>query len=96
MHPDDLLTLGVVEGDTIRLSSSHDAILGIVGSDDSILPGVISMTHAFGGLAGKDDKNLKTMGSNTGRLTPVDKNYDPVTGIPLMSNIPVKVEAFDL
>ena len=36
-------------------------------------------------------KNVREFGSNTGRLSSVDRNYDPYTGIPMMSAIPVNV-----
>jgi hypothetical protein len=34
-----------------------------------------------------------SVGSNTGRLISVEENYDALTGIPQMSNIPVRIEA---
>lgn len=93
MHPQDLAELNLKDGDIAKITSDHDSILGIVESDDTLRRGLVSMPHSFGGLPGKDDKKVREMGSNTGRLSPVDKNYDPLTGIPLMSNIPVSVEA---
>ena len=92
MHPDDLAALALHDGDTVRLSSSHESILAVVEADASLLCGLISMPHAFGGIPGKDDDKLMQMGSNTGRLTSVESDFDPVTGIPLMSNIPVRLE----
>jgi hypothetical protein len=50
------------------------------------------MTHAWGGAPGEDD-DPTLGGSNTGRLTPVDRDFDPYTGIPRMSAIPVRVRA---
>jgi hypothetical protein len=50
------------------------------------------MPHAFGDAPGsRNDKNVREFGSNTGRLSSVDRNYDPYTGIPMMSAIPVNV-----
>jgi anaerobic selenocysteine-containing dehydrogenase len=92
MHPDDLECLGLQSGDTVLLSSPHSAIRGIVEPDGTLLKGIISMTHAFGGNPGEDDDKVSEIGSNTGRLVSVENNYDPITGIPLMSNIPVRVE----
>ncbi len=93
MHPDDLKMLGLGSGDTVAISSPHSAIRGIVEADASLLKGIVSMTHAFGGMPGKDDDKVSEMGSNTGRLVSVESDYDPITGIPLMSNIPVRVES---
>jgi hypothetical protein len=36
------------------------------------------------------------MGSNTGRLSPNDRDHDPITGIPVMSAIPVNLRLSDL
>lgn len=91
MHPEDLAALNLQEGDSVTISSSHASIKGVVESDATLLRGLVSMPHAFGGIPGKDDEKVMEMGSNTGRLTPVEREYDPVTGIPLMSNIPVRI-----
>ena len=91
MHPNDLQALQLSDGDTVTIRSAHAAIKGVVESDAALLRGLISMPHAFGGIPGQDDDKLWAMGSNTGRLSPVDSDYDPLTGIPLMSNIPVQV-----
>ena len=45
-------------------------------------------------LAAEHDALLRSIGSNTGRLTSVDRDYDPYTGIPRMSCIPVEVTAW--
>jgi anaerobic selenocysteine-containing dehydrogenase len=92
MHPEDLTNLGLSSGDTVLLSSPHSAIRGIVEPDASLLKGIISMTHAFGGNPGDDDDRVSEIGSNTGRLVSVESDYDPITGIPLMSNIPIRVD----
>lgn len=92
MHPDDLADLGLSAGDTVKIASPHDFIYGIVESDDSLRRGVVSMTHAYGGNPGEDDARVREIGSCTARLSSVEQEYDPVTGIPRMSAIPVRVE----
>jgi len=92
MNPDDLVSLGLRDGDVVRIRSHHDAILGVVRGETNLRPGVISMTHAFGGLPGEDD-DVHHRGSNTGRLLRADDDYDPVSGIPRMGALPVAVEA---
>ncbi len=44
----------------------------------------------FGGLVDDDDRFVE-QGSNVGRLTPSDVEYDPISGIPRMSNIAVAI-----
>jgi hypothetical protein len=52
--------------------------------------GVVAIAHAFGGLADEDDHYLE-LGANTGRLVRTDEDYDPITGMPRMGNIPVAI-----
>ena len=91
MHPDDLARERLAAGDMIEIARGYDRILGIVESDDSVRAGVISMPHAFGDMPGEGHR-VREIGSNTGALAPVDRDYDPISGIPLMSAIPVNVK----
>jgi anaerobic selenocysteine-containing dehydrogenase len=91
MHPDDLAREGLASGDTVEIASGYERILGIVEPDESVRAGVVSMPHAFGGLPGEEHR-VRELGSNTGALTPVDRDYDPISGIPVMSAIPVNVK----
>jgi hypothetical protein len=53
------------------------------------------MPHGFGDLPGPDgDARVREIGSNTGRLSSVDRDYDPYTGIPRMSSIPVNIRRY--
>ncbi len=90
MNPGDLDALGLDSGAVVEIHSDHSSILGIVERAPDVKRGVISMTHCFGDAPG-DDGDLHSIGSNTGRLTPVEREYDPYTGIPRMSAIPVNV-----
>jgi anaerobic selenocysteine-containing dehydrogenase len=90
MHPDDMAELGVSRGDIIELESARAAIRGVAEPAPDVRRGCISMTHAWGRSPGEDD-DPRVAGSNTGRLTAVDQDFDPYTGIPRMSAIPVRV-----
>ncbi|MCP5180560.1 MAG: molybdopterin-dependent oxidoreductase [Pseudomonadales bacterium] len=94
MHPDDLAAMGLHAGDVVEIASARAAILGVVEEADDVKPGVISMAHSFGDAPTEDHK-LFSIGSNTGRLTSVDEDYDPRTGMPMMSAIPVNVRRGD-
>ncbi|MBT4518969.1 MAG: molybdopterin-dependent oxidoreductase [Halieaceae bacterium] len=91
MHPDDMNAYGLSNGEVIRISSDHASIFGIVEEEEGLREGVISMAHCFGDVPQQDQK-VHTIGSNTGRLIPVDRNYDPYSGIPRMSALPVRIE----
>ncbi len=50
------------------------------------------MPHCFGDLpTHENDLKIRELGSNTGRLSSVERDFDPYTGIPRMSAIPVQV-----
>jgi anaerobic selenocysteine-containing dehydrogenase len=90
MHPDDLVALGLATGDVVEIASTHASILGIVEAAPDVRPGVVSMAHSFGDVPERDHA-LREIGSNTGRLVANDRDYDPYSGIPRMSAIPVDI-----
>jgi len=90
MHPEDLDALGLSTGDVVDIESDHASIVGVVESEAGLRPGVVSMAHAFGDAP--TPARPEERGSNTGRLSPVDRDYDPYTGIPRMSCIRVNVK----
>ncbi len=92
LHPEDLRALGAAPGDVLAIRSSHGSILGVAEIDAGLRRGVLSMTHAFGDVPeDRTDTLVRQIGSNTNRLIPVDRDYDPHSGIPRMSALPVQV-----
>jgi anaerobic selenocysteine-containing dehydrogenase len=91
LHPDDLAELGLAEGDAIRIHSDHASILGIATAAPELRRGVLSMSHAFGDVPARDGE-FRKIGSTTGRLVDTEREFDPWTGIPRMSAIPVSIE----
>ena len=91
MNPTDLEQLSIAEGDCVRIQSPHGEIEAIVAGEAALRPGMISMAHGYGENPGSDDP--RRTGGNTGRLSSADDGYDPVTGLPRMGAIPVKVIA---
>ncbi|MEH6583838.1 MAG: molybdopterin-dependent oxidoreductase [Halioglobus sp.] len=90
IHPADMVNIGVASGDSVRIATAHDAILAVVEADDTLRKGVVAIAHAFGGLI-EEDHRYKELGSNTGRLVRTDEDYDPISGMPRMGNIPVAI-----
>ncbi|MAG32143.1 MAG: molybdopterin dinucleotide-binding protein [Deltaproteobacteria bacterium] len=90
MNPEELKKLGLESGEVVEISGAEGSIHGIVEPDPDVRPGVISMAHAWGGAPSDDDK-LRTIGSNTGRLSSNSGRLDPRSGQPLMSAIPVNL-----
>ena len=92
MHPDDIKELQLEAGGMVTVSSRHDRIPSIVEADASVRRKVVTMHHGFGGLV-DEDLRYSEQGSNVSRLVANDVDYDPITGIPRMGNIPVAVTA---
>ncbi|MFK7895161.1 MAG: molybdopterin-dependent oxidoreductase [Myxococcota bacterium] len=92
MHPEDLSALGLTAGQLVQIRSSRAAIFGVVAEDRNLRRGLVSMTHSWGD-GPELDAQVREIGSNTGRLSAVDEDYERYTGLPRMSNIPVAVEA---
>ncbi|MGE4061374.1 MAG: molybdopterin-dependent oxidoreductase, partial [Sphingomonadales bacterium] len=90
MNPDDMARLGLAAGDVVEIESARSSILGVAEPAEDVKSGCISMTHAWGANP-DEDQNPYLVGGNTGRLTSTDELYDPYTGIPRMSTIPVNV-----
>lgn len=90
MHPDDVRALGLDSGDRVTVRSERAAIEAIVQADDTLRPGLVSMAHNWGGLpdAGAD---VAEVGANSGRLIANDVAFDPFSGQPRMSGVPVDV-----
>ena len=92
LHPEDMQAHGYNDGDIARLVSEHGAVDVIVKPDDSLRPGVVSMSHCFGGDP-QQNADVATVGSSAASLIRVDKNYDPLMGMPTMSAFAVNFTA---
>lgn len=93
MHPVDIETAGLAEGDVVRIVSARASIVALVESDKTLRRGLISMSHSYGGSPDEDDR-FAELGAPTGRLIDQDAAYDRYSGQPRMSNIPVRIERF--
>ena len=90
IHPDDMSEIGVAEGGMVRVATHHDSITAMAEADATLRPGVVAIAHAFGGLVDEDEQ-YRELGANTGRLVRSDTDFDPITGMPKMGNIPVAI-----
>ena len=84
--------IGVESGDVVRIDSNHDYIYGIAEETEDISPGVISMAHARGAAPDRDSE-VRSIGSTTNRLVSTERDFEPISGIPRQSAIPVNVRA---
>jgi anaerobic selenocysteine-containing dehydrogenase len=90
LNPADLDLLGLAKGDLVEITSPHASILGVAEPAPEVRRGVLSMSHCFGD-APEHDSDVREIGSNTGRLINNERDFDPHTGIPRMSAIPVAI-----
>lgn len=91
-HPTDLAGLGLADGAECWVVSDNGRIPAIVRADPTLKPGVVSMTHGFGGLA--DEKvDYRERGSSISLLISLERDCEPLQAMPRMSGVPVRVEA---
>ena len=86
----DMEKLGVRDGGMVTVCSRHGEIRAIAEADDSLPPGTVSLSHGFGNA--ENDGDPREVGSPVTRLIGLDE-YDPISGIPRMSALPVAIAA---
>jgi anaerobic selenocysteine-containing dehydrogenase len=86
MNPRELESLGIVPGDRIEIASELGRIEAIAKPDAALRTGVVSISHCWGGLPGRDGP-----GANTNLLIADDKHFQPINAMPRMSGVPVNV-----
>jgi anaerobic selenocysteine-containing dehydrogenase len=91
IHPDDLVRLGMADGDPASVVSDNGRIPAIVKADATLKPGVVSMTHGFGAMPGEAQDYLKH-GANVAELISLDRDCEPLQAMPRMSGVPVRIE----
>jgi anaerobic selenocysteine-containing dehydrogenase len=94
MNPQDMEQLGLSDGDVVEISNEYASIRGIVHAEDALRSGVVSMAHGWGGAPG-DNEDPAVDGACTSRLVDATRWFDPRSGIPVMSALPVRVAKDD-
>jgi anaerobic selenocysteine-containing dehydrogenase len=90
IHPDDLASWGIADGDVIRIESEVGHVFAVAEADQALRPGVISMAHAWGD-PDVGAEGVREQGGGTNRLVSETVRFDPITGQSLQSAIPVRV-----
>lgn len=94
MHSSELEKLGIADGDLVEVRSRHGAIPAIAAASDDIKPGVVSMSHSWGGSpdpAQQVDSKVREMGSNTNRLIDNRQHTERYSAMPRLSTVPVRI-----
>jgi anaerobic selenocysteine-containing dehydrogenase len=98
MHSQELTARGIADGDIIEVYSSHGVIPAIATAADDIKPGVISMSHCWGGSpdpAAHADSRIREIGSNTNRLIDNREHAERYSGMARQSSIPVAIRKLE-
>ena len=78
MHPSDAAAAGVTHGGWAAIISRHGSIVVTVAIDETLRPGVVSVTHGH-------------PGSSPGMLVSGVEDVDPLSAMPWASGFPVSV-----
>jgi anaerobic selenocysteine-containing dehydrogenase len=95
MNPADMERLGLDPGALIVIRSRHSSVTAIVESDETLRSGVLSISHGYGAADDEED-DPQRFGTNVNRLLKMDQDYDRITGMPLMSAVPVAISRAQL
>jgi anaerobic selenocysteine-containing dehydrogenase len=87
MHPDDAASLGLADGQTVRITTEAGSEQIELEVTDTARPGQVVMPHGFG-LVHMGQKH----GANVNRLTRTG-NRDPIAATPLHRFVPCSVKA---
>jgi len=92
IHPDDLIELGIEDGDIIAIHSATGRIPAVAKGSPDIKRGVVSMAHCWGAAPdGTGDDRVREIGANTNRLIDNLRHPEKYTGMARHSAIPVKL-----
>jgi anaerobic selenocysteine-containing dehydrogenase len=94
MNPSDMAALGLIGGAPIEIASARSSVRAVAEPSHEIKTGVIAMAQCWGGLPWEDDL-FEQLGTNTNRLIDAERDFCTVSGMPLMSSIPVNVRRLD-
>jgi anaerobic selenocysteine-containing dehydrogenase len=95
MHPDDLTTRGLVDGQEVTVTNDHGRICVQVRADDGVLPGVVALAHGWGHERSSGMRVAQASpGANPNALLPVGPDsYEALSNQAFMTGIPVEVAA---
>jgi len=94
MHSQELAARQIADGEIIEVYSRHGSIPAVATASDDIRPGVISMSHCWGGSpepGAQTDNKVREIGSNTNRLIDNREYAEKYSGMARQSSIPVAI-----
>jgi len=85
VNPADAFRLGIADGAAIEIESSVGRVNAVLQFAPDVREGVVSMAHGFDPLAGAG------LSASTAALVDDEHDYEPLSGLPRMSAIPVRL-----
>jgi anaerobic selenocysteine-containing dehydrogenase len=86
VHPDDARRIGAGDGAAVLVESSAGCVRATLQCATDVRAGVVSMAHGFEGAG---------QGASTAALIDDERDYEPLSGLPRMSAVPVRVRLAD-
>jgi anaerobic selenocysteine-containing dehydrogenase len=93
MNSADMTALGLVKGQEIEIESANGKIVALADVDDGLRDGSVSMGFGFGGARDADHRHIHSVGSSVARLLSTRDYFDPYSGQPRMSSVPIRIRA---
>jgi anaerobic selenocysteine-containing dehydrogenase len=87
LHPEDMIVLQLLDGDTVKISSAHGQVTACVQPDAKLRRGVVQLPHGWGGHPGASEGT----GTSVNLLTSNHIDYEPINAMPVMSALPVNI-----
>jgi anaerobic selenocysteine-containing dehydrogenase len=85
VNPADAQRLGALDGSAIAIETAAGSITAVLQCAPDVREGVVSIAHGF------DDRDGTGRGACTSALVDDASGYEPLSGLPRMSAIPVRV-----
>jgi anaerobic selenocysteine-containing dehydrogenase len=86
LNPADMRRLGLNDGDPLEIVSDHARVTAIAETDERLRPGVVSISHCYGGLPGET-----VAGTCTNLLVDSRRHHQDINAMPTMSGLPVRL-----
>ncbi|WP_448679623.1 molybdopterin oxidoreductase family protein [Pseudomonas nicosulfuronedens] len=94
MHPQDLASRGLVDGQKVRVRSRVGSIEIEVASSDEVMAGVVSLPHGWGhGRPGVQLAVAREQGGASANDLTDERHLDALSGNTALNGVPVEVEA---
>lgn len=94
MHPQDLASRGLVDGQKVRVRSRVGSIEIEVASSDEVMAGVVSLPHGWGhGRPGVQLSIAREQGGASANDLTDERHLDALSGNTALNGVPVEVEA---